>query len=943
MQAISKFLNFRRESPESSNQDRLTIEDTSLNPIVFRTVEEGDIQKDAIEESTLLSETSDRAPKDLHRHAATVITIDRTIRNGNTEKVVLNIQNVQLPITILIEEGKLHFYPLKDVAFFKSTYKRYFIVDTDNMTSTNNIFYNKEARYEAERDNSVEELEDISNPIASRGFYGLDEIMIRRQQVTIKTFVDKMVQVGNGHISSRDFACQTSSDASPVITISDYDKEMSLDEYLRNSADESYHSEKSTDDESDNYDLCNEICTESSSNSNRKENSIIIPTEKKGKDKDLASENVFFGSDANEGMNQDHIVGLITPGKDEISFAKTAVTSTTDRIAENFWKRIVNEEKENKGGEKRITLGHSQEINQILNQSVPENIGDESLPSVGLLCSSKENRHVSCISEDPKKLCTITHESEKLDKNSALSSNALVVEKINTSSCAIDNLQESTRLKEKKKVTISPDMTDSEDLYFHSTHIVNEMKNLTIDAESENVPSDEYSFRMTHDTLVELLTDVEPDKNHWKLMRKVDLSSRNLESLNHLDHLMPKLKELDANFNLLRYLTGLPSTITTLQIRSNRLTSLTGFAHLPNLEYLDISQNRIESLIDLYRLEHLREVCADDNLITSCSAFLRISGLVKLSLRGNKIKSVDFGSCEMHRLEFLDLSANRLEAIENVESLDALKALYLNCNALTSFGVKKPMPQLNSLHITYNKLSVLDVGSFPNLRLLWVDGNRLKTIKRPETLAFLETFSARDQNGNPIKTLESIIDFYKLEYLELSGTSIKELPRRLSQACPSVIVLILGYNEIQDFSPIRKMKQLRRLFLEGNQISDYVTFSEVLKSLPKLKYIDLRDNPFSLKFYPPIEPYSTNIHMNTYTMHQGGEEICWARLDKEYQQKLEDQWYVKRNFYRYDVFRRCPHIEWLDGAYVEPREKECVINTLQMETVTKALRGNSFV
>lgn len=27
-----------------------------------------------------------------------------------------------------------------------------------------------------------------------------------------------------------------------------------------------------------------------------------------------------------------------------------------------------------------------------------------------------------------------------------------------------------------------------------------------------------------------------------------------------------------------------------------RLTSLTSFAHLPNLEYLDISQNRIETL-----------------------------------------------------------------------------------------------------------------------------------------------------------------------------------------------------------------------------------------------------------------------------------------------------------------------------------------------------------
>lgn len=57
------------------------------------------------------------------------------------------------------------------------------------------------------------------------------------------------------------------------------------------------------------------------------------------------------------------------------------------------------------------------------------------------------------------------------------------------------------------------------------------------------------------------------------------------------------------------------------------------------------------------------------------------------------------------------------------------------------------MPQLTCLRVCYNKLSELDVSSFPSLRLLWVDENRLKEIKRFEILAFLETFSARDQKG----------------------------------------------------------------------------------------------------------------------------------------------------------------------------------------------------
>lgn len=84
------------------------------------------------------------------------------------------------------------------------------------------------------------------------------------------------------------------------------------------------------------------------------------------------------------------------------------------------------------------------------------------------------------------------------------------------------------------------------------------------------------------------------------------------------------------------------------------------------------------------------------------------------------------------------------------------------------------------------------------------------------------------------------MDFYKLEYLELAATQIKELPHKLNHVCPSIIVLILSYNELRDLTSLRKMKRLRRLFLEGNQIYDYMAFSEVLKTLPRLKYLDLR-------------------------------------------------------------------------------------------------------
>jgi hypothetical protein len=75
------------------------------------------------------------------------------------------------------------------------------------------------------------------------------------------------------------------------------------------------------------------------------------------------------------------------------------------------------------------------------------------------------------------------------------------------------------------------------------------------------------------------------------------------------------------------------------------------------------------------------------------------------------------------------------------------------------------------------------------------------------------------------------------------------------------------------------------------------------------------------------------VHQNSYAMHrEPEEEMEWDRRDEDFKQNLEDQWFVKRCFYRYDVFRRCPNIEWLDGSSVDPKEKEWGSNLLNVDT-----------
>lgn len=97
--------------------------------------------------------------------------------------------------------------------------------------------------------------------------------------------------------------------------------------------------------------------------------------------------------------------------------------------------------------------------------------------------------------------------------------------------------------------------------------------------------------------------------------------------------------------NELHYLTGLPPSLRTLLCANNSLTSLTSFAHLSNLVRLDISHNALESLHQLGQLRHLQELKLEGNAITSIGGgggLEELDGLVRLSLKGNKIGSIDF-------------------------------------------------------------------------------------------------------------------------------------------------------------------------------------------------------------------------------------------------------------------------------------------------------------
>ncbi|KAK8216566.1 hypothetical protein IWZ01DRAFT_548986 [Phyllosticta capitalensis] len=377
--------------------------------------------------------------------------------------------------------------------------------------------------------------------------------------------------------------------------------------------------------------------------------------------------------------------------------------------------------------------------------------------------------------------------------------------------------------------------------------------------------------------LVKALQDEAPEELFWEDLRTVGLRNKDLPTLHRLDELCARVENLDVSNNHIAQLTGAPPSIRRLNIENNCLTSLTGWGHLVNLQYLDVSGNALDSLIGFKGLVHLREIKADNNQIEALDGVLGLDALIKLSVRNNKIRRVDLRGCALDTLTELDLGGNAIKSIRGLEELPCLEKLGLDDNQLAQFpthSLAAKAHRLRNLSLNRNRLMSLSLSRFPSLVSVSCDSNHLPSIADLGTLRHLRILSARDQqptsplnassffsnpdlselylSANAISqfTLPADTYFLNLQRLELANCGLVALPERFGLAAPNIRALNLNANAVKDLRPLLNMKKLRKLEVAGNRLQRLRRNILVLSKLgPSLKTIDMRNNPFNVGFY----------------------------------------------------------------------------------------------
>lgn len=167
---------------------------------------------------------------------------------------------------------------------------------------------------------------------------------------------------------------------------------------------------------------------------------------------------------------------------------------------------------------------------------------------------------------------------------------------------------------------------------------------------------------------------------------------------------------------------------------------------------MDLSFNRLSSLSDsLLNLQHLEVLRVHNNQLLSLSFLHFPPSLLELHAANNLISTVSFQKSSVYTL---NIQNNRISEIPgNLALLTTLKRLNVSGNSVSNLP-DVSLKRLEVLDLSFNDFATIpetvSVKNFPELRILRVNGNRLKDVTLRSKLE-LESFEA-----SYIETLEKI-------------------------------------------------------------------------------------------------------------------------------------------------------------------------------------------
>ena len=340
-----------------------------------------------------------------------------------------------------------------------------------------------------------------------------------------------------------------------------------------------------------------------------------------------------------------------------------------------------------------------------------------------------------------------------------------------------------------------------------------------------------------------------------KQLTSLDLSANLIHDFYTLRNL-PKLNDLNISYNSYEKLTTLPvlSELISLNISGNKNGQLAVLRQFPKLQVLKMNSADKTVLASIPALQGLTELeimdidlhCSDEKAICALS---ELRGLKRLSISYNQIQNLYLIPHELFEvrknaenlaavltklpssIEVLDISNNKISALDGIENLPLLTSLNISYNEIYRISKIEKCTTLKELSINRNRISdISSLSSLSTLQSLHIAYNNISDVKALKNLAQLKTL---DLSGNQVSDLSPLSGLHHLSYLDLSGNSkINEL--HALQALTNLEELNITNCPVTDLSPLYVLKKLKTIHCYGIQSSK---LDALKKALPGLNIV----------------------------------------------------------------------------------------------------------
>lgn len=226
-------------------------------------------------------------------------------------------------------------------------------------------------------------------------------------------------------------------------------------------------------------------------------------------------------------------------------------------------------------------------------------------------------------------------------------------------------------------------------------------------------------------------------------------------------------------------------------------TTLDDLSSLEQLDYIDLSGNRLKSVSGLEGNKRLKTLKLTSNRLKDLNPILRRDSIQVLNVSENPLPSLDWLRYAVfaEKLVLLVATGNRLVSLDGVLSLSSIRTLVLSHNEIENIESLTKLTSLRKLSLSHNNLRTIPetLSKLVSLSELRVAHNRLTALPSRETLRQLKELRILDLGHNKLDVLDPLSFASQLVNVNVRGNPVCEKSddvfKVVRSLCPGIEII----------------------------------------------------------------------------------------------------------------------------------------------------------